>query len=121
MLMSEGEGQGGTDADYVRTTISIPPHVLQAGKERASRFRLSFSDYLARLVEEEARSLREHLTIVAEPAQPYGSAAPAFKRQEAAPADARAALDKLTAAAKKSERARKQQAARKQRKPPRAA
>jgi hypothetical protein len=51
---------------YTRTTISIPEHLLTLGQNRAGQFRLSFSEYLTRLIEEEARLKRTTLTLVAE-------------------------------------------------------
>ena len=97
------------EEDYTRTTISIPPHVLEAGKARAAQFRLSFSDYLTRLVEEEARAMRSTLTIVAE--EPATDYAPAFKRQQPAPKQSVSDLERAAKKANKASAAK--QAARK--------
>jgi hypothetical protein len=56
---------------YTRTTISIPKHVLEIGQARAARFRLSLSELIARLIEEEARAGRDTITIVAEEPPAY--------------------------------------------------
>ena len=57
---------------YTRTTISLPADILKAGQERAAEFRLSFSDYLARLIDLDRRGGRRILTIVATEA-PFGA------------------------------------------------
>jgi hypothetical protein len=51
---------------YTRATISIPKDLHEIGKARAKEFRLSFSAYLARLVEDDARSESKTLTLVSE-------------------------------------------------------
>jgi hypothetical protein len=51
---------------YARATISIPKDVHEIGKTRAKEFRLSFSAYLARLIEDDARSHSKTLTLVSE-------------------------------------------------------
>ena len=55
-----------TEPKYVRTTISLPAHILEIGQTRAAKFRLSFSEFIARLVEEEARTKRSTMAIIAE-------------------------------------------------------
>lgn len=84
---------------YTRTTISIPEHVLEIGQERAAQFRLSFSDYLARLVEEESKSRRKTLTILAEDPAHYQTSKPSGD-----------AVGKLSRAAAKFNKTKKQAA-----------
>ncbi len=56
---------------YTRTTISIPKHVLTLGQKRAAEFRMSFSDYIARLIDRDAREGSKTITIVSEDAGHY--------------------------------------------------
>jgi hypothetical protein len=51
---------------YVRKMISLPEETWRRGAERAELFNIKFSPYLANLIQEDYRSGRRMMTIVAE-------------------------------------------------------
>ncbi|MES2571459.1 MAG: hypothetical protein V4710_15570 [Verrucomicrobiota bacterium] len=63
----------------VRTTVSLPETVMDSGKERAAGWRMSFSEYVARLIEEDVASGRTEIVLV-RAAEPQKNAAPAPKK-----------------------------------------